>query len=328
MNDLVALKSKVLAAFDRLAQIRTVDDIERIILQGQGLSPDTYRSYMTHVRSMAEFVGLHISPLEWTAGDIEAFFDHTSQRCGANTAVNYLCGVKNVLKRVSEMFAGVWRSPFEDLSPAAIKKMSRKELNQTKLALSQNEVAALLERLAADGSTSGKQTRAAVLVMLLTGLRAQEACDLTYESLDLDTDSGTWYVSGIGKGGKPYREELHPQAMNAMVDAFRAQHGRAWGAGDYLLHSSNGRMKKAALWIRLHKLGEELKAAGRIRPAVEFSAHLFRRTYCTQLVKLGMPVHQVQEHSRHSNVETLTAHYVDDRASTAPYLDQLLGVAG
>ena len=213
------------------------------------------------------------------------------------------------------------------MSEATRAKIRRIEQHPTKLALSQKEVTALTDYMARDDSVSGYQTQAAVLLMLCTGLRAQEACDLTYESLDYDSDASTWFVAGIGKGGKPYRLALHPTAMDAMKKAFKIQHGRTWRSGDYLLHSTNGRLRKAALWCRLKKLGDELKAEGKIRPAIEFSAHLFRRTFITQLCKLGMPIHAVQEHSRHSNIETMTSHYVDDRQPVRPYLDTLLGVA-
>jgi len=326
MNDLEVVRNRILESLDRLQQIRTVDDVERLILQGQGLSHNSYSTYMTAVRSAAAFLGDR-SPLEWTPEDIEAFYDSTVKRCGISTATTYLAGLRHVFKRLSAMLAGMWETPFEKMSEATAKKLRRSELHQTKLAMSRREVTALLAYLDADKSVAGQQTRAAVLTMLATGLRAQEVCDLTYDSLDLDTDSGGWTLAGIGKGGKPFFMAVHPMALEAMTAAFRAQHGRAWRDGDYLLHSTRGRLQKPALWCKLKKVGAALVERGELRPSVEFSAHLFRRTFCTQLIRLGMKPHQVQEHSRHSSIETLLTHYVDDRQSTAPYLDTLLGVA-
>ena len=327
MNDLEVVRNRISESIDRLQQMRTVDDVERLILQGQGLSACSYSTYMTGVRSAATFIG-DKSPLEWSPEDIEAFYDATVKRCGISTATTYLAGLRHVFKRLSEMFAGMWETPFEKMSEGTTKKLRRNELHQTKLAMSQREVTALLAYRAADPSVAGLQTRAAVLLMLTTGLRAQEACDLTYNSFGLDTDNGSWTLSGIGKGGKPFYMNIHPMTMEAMTAAFVAQHGWTWLPGDYLLHSTRGRLKKPALWHRLKKLGADLVARGELRPSVEFSAHLFRRTFCTQMVKLGMPAHQVEEHLRYSSIGTLITHYIDDRESIMPYLDRLLGVAG
>lgn len=51
--------------------------------------------------------------------------------------------------------------------------------------------------------------------------------------------------------------------------------------------SVRGRLRKSTLWVRLNTIGEDLKPQGVVRQSIEFSAHLFRRSFLTQLSKAG-----------------------------------------
>jgi hypothetical protein len=56
-----------------------------VFLLGQGLSPNTYRSYLQAVKQFYSFTeGKH--PLQVTSGDIEAFYDDLVQRVDRSTA--------------------------------------------------------------------------------------------------------------------------------------------------------------------------------------------------------------------------------------------------
>jgi hypothetical protein len=54
--------------------IKYFEDFETLLLRGAGLSPHTYRSYLTAVRQLYEYTN-GLNPLQITPGHIEAFYD-------------------------------------------------------------------------------------------------------------------------------------------------------------------------------------------------------------------------------------------------------------
>jgi len=82
------------------------------------------------------------------------------------------------------------------------------------------------------------------------------------------------------------------------------------------------------LWHRIRQLGREAVERGLIRPTLEFTPHLMRRSYITQLYRSGMKLKALQAKSRHKSLDVLIGHYIDDSEPAAPYLARILeGVA-
>jgi integrase len=191
----------------------------------------------------------------------------------------------------------------------------------------------VLAYLAKDKSQKGLQNRAIVLTLFTTGLRAQELCDLTWDNLHHDTDRDKWYLTGIGKGSKPFNQEVHPDAVQAILDAFLGKFKAMPSDGPIFTSLSNypgkkpSKLSKAVLWLRLKDIGDALKDAKVIRQDIEFSAHLFRRSYLTLLAKSGMNLRAIQGISRHASIETLAKHYIDDTESPRAYLDKIMAVS-
>jgi len=76
------------------------------------------------------------------------------------------------------------------------------------------------------------------------------------------------------------------------------------------------------------RVGERLKAAKLIRNSLEFTPHLMRRSYVTQLYKAGMKLKALQKKSRHRSMEVLINHYVDDSEPASPYLNKIFDIGG
>lgn len=321
---MVNLQEKALQAVKSFGEIGSFKDLEMWLMKGQGLSNNSYKTYMQAVKLFYEHVGgLH--PLQWTPAHIEDFYDAQREKNGIGTAYNRIAGLKNLCKSIKAQLP-FWESPFDIMSEKTKSKINTTAKGQKKKALYVNEVRGVFEYLAADTSLKGLQNHAIILTLFTTGLRAQELCDLTYDSIEHDTDTGAWYLSGIGKGSKPYQVEVWPQAIEKIKEAFRAQFGRDLRPGEPLFYNLRGtRMQKPAMWTRMKSVEKVLKNGGVIRHDIEFSAHLFRRSYLTLLNKAGMGITALQEHSRHSNIQTLTGHYIDNKESTRPYLDSILG---
>jgi hypothetical protein len=78
------------------------------------------------------------------------------------------------------------------------------------------------------------------------------------------------------------------------------------------------------LWHRIGNIGKQAVEAGILRGSLQFTPHLFRRSYITQLYRSGMKLKALQKKSRHRSLDVLINHYIDDSESAALYLAKIL----
>jgi integrase len=347
---------------ERFSQVESFDDVERLFLRGQGLSKNSYESYLTAVKGMYEHTD-GLNPLQWTPADVESFYDALRERVGVNTAYVRMAGLKNFCKTVQAQLP-FWESPFDVMGEKLKRKLSTSAAGEKKQPLYQAELDAViayledrsryeageLHRRNVKRSAKRKkatrihdtervnvkrlQDRAIVLTLVTTGLRAAELLSLTRDSLEHDTDLDAWFLSGIGKGNKPFTIEVDPAAVNAIFEAFRTQFRRDPRPSERLFWTVPNHpdaepkpMSKATLWVRLRNIGDELKRSGHVRQSLEFSAHLFRRTFATLGVKNGMSVWELKEAGRWSSVETANKHYVSVERRTRQYTQRFVAAS-
>lgn len=324
-NVLLGLR-KAKEVFDK---IHSFEDVETYLLRGQGLSPNTYKCYLTAVKQLYAFTE-GLNPIQVTPGHIEAFYDDVSQRVDRNTAYLRIRGLKRFFAGISKVIPG-YVSPFDVMDKKLTKKLNRtKKGNRTKKALFKGEVKALLSWLAEDASIKGVADHAIVFMLVTSGLRASELCQLRFRDLELD-ESGTWKAVFTGKGGEDAEQELYTPALEAARAYFAEQFNRDPRPDDYLLYSLpafNGdaprKLTPHRLWVRVKSIGERAKEAGVIKRDINFSPHLFRRSYATVLYKSGMKIKAIQEKTRHASIETLVKHYVYDDDPASPFLQAAL----
>jgi integrase len=311
-------------AQELLEGIHSFEDIERVFLQGAGLSPNTYRCYLQAVKDFYRFTnGKH--PLQVTPGDIEAWYDNLSKRVDRSTAALRVAGLKRFFAGIRNVLP-IYTSPFELMTDKLRAKMTRtKKGNRTKKALTVAELAGILNALKERGGLRNLQDRAIIWMLAGSGLRAAELCSLRWKDLDLVV--GTWTARFTGKGDKAAEQELYAPAVEATLEAFRLQHHREPRPEDALFYTIPimptqriAPLRAPTLWARIVRVGRMARAAGILTRELQFSPHLFRRSYATALYKSGMGLKAIQEKTRHSNLETLTRHYIDDAAPATPFL--------
>ena len=83
-------------------------------------------------------------------------------------------------------------------------------------------------------------------------------------------------------------------------------------------------MTPHCLWVRIKQIGEAVRNAGIIKRDLNFSPHLFRRSFATLLYKSGMKIKAIQEKTRHANIDVLVKHYIHDEEPASPYFERLL----
>jgi len=222
--------------------IKSFEDIERIFLRGQGLSYNTYRSYLTAVRQFYEFTD-GLNPLQVTPAWIEMFYDHLIQKVDISTAHLRICGLKKFLAGIRRVVP-FYSSPFEIMSASLNRKLNRsKGRYRTKQALTKTELKTLLAWLYQDKSIKGLENYAIVLMLVTSGLRASELCQLSWESLY--REDGRIIASFVGKGGKSAEQELYLSAVEATDTYFKAQFRRTPEPCDwfyYTLENYSGRL--------------------------------------------------------------------------------------
>ena len=130
---------------------------------------------------------------------------------------------------------------------------------------------------------------------LLTGLREQELCHLTWADVELgNLDITTLRVSGEGKQGfspKDYEERVIPipRELAELLEKLP----RRWPV---VFPTKTGR-PKTHLLRRLKEIAEAAKVTGA-------TLHKFRHTYATRLLESGSDIVTVQKLMGHSDIET------------------------
>ena len=307
--------------------IRSFEDIEVNLLKGQGLAAGTYRTYMTPIRQLYEFTS-GLNPFQIRASHIEAFYDQMREKVDRNSLYNKIQGLKRFFKGIQTLAPG-WRSPFEVMPERLAKKLNRSKKTKTKKALTTKEVRDLLAWLESrrDLSILDALRYATAYQLVTSGLRAAELCSLRWKNLEYL--EGKWTAYFTGKGDVPAEQELYTGAVQASRYYFKMQFHRDPHPDDYLFYTepTKGRqvmpLDPHALWYRIKQLGKEAEAQGIIKRHLNWSPHLFRRSYATALYKSGMKLKAIMEKTRHSNIEVLAKHYISDEEPAAPYFDRV-----
>ncbi len=319
------IRRSVLKGLQEIDEISSFDDVERLFLRGVGNSPATYKVYRNKVKLFYDFTnGMH--PLLVKPADIEAFYDQRIKRVGRQTAYLDIQALKCFFKGV-ERTVPFYVSPFKKMPDKLLKKLSKTKQNGTKKALNRAEVRRLFDYLGKDKTEQGLEDYAIIRFLYATGLRGAELCAMTWGSIEYDEDKGSYYVNGIGKGSRPFRQEVvDPEAVTAaeryFEKAFRRKpkgENRAFWTVPTNFSKERRPLPYPSLRYRIDRVGERVKAAGVITRDIEFTSHLFRRSIITNLSKAGMRVKALQNFSRHASVETLLKHYVDDDEPASKY---------
>lgn len=142
--------------------------------------------------------------------------------------------------------------------------------------------------------------RLIIYLLLYTGIRVTELVSAKLGDIDLLTMQ--LYVRG--KGGKvrevPLRSEV-VEVIKDYLDTERREH--RFHESEYLLLTQRaGRMDRDAINKLLNKYGKIL--------GIEMWPHKFRHTFCTRLLKLGVPLTTVSKLAGHSSIQTTVAFYI------------------
>lgn len=323
---------------EMLSKVKNLRDVERYFLKGNGLSKNTYRTYLSAVKSFCHFTKFK-PPTKYNLADVESYYDHILEKGGIGTAYLRIAGLKKFFAGIAKVIPWpYYRNVFEDLEKpenAKLKeKLSRTGKVKKQLAMSQEEVMNLLKWLKKDRTEYGQGNYAMVFMFLTSGLRSFEMAQLTWGKIE--RVDGIYYARFRGKGSttEEDRQELYEPAVRAAKRYFMKTFDQTPGKDDHLFwtvptypgEDRRPMVKHQTLWVRINKIGFAAKEAGIIRDSIHFTPHLFRRTFASILEKMQMPVSAIQVKTRHKSLETLQNHYLSNEELAAPYFDKAFAV--
>ena len=140
-----------------------------------------------------------------------------------------------------------------------------------------------------------------VLLLLYTGIRVSELVSIRLKDLDFLT----MQLHVVGKGGKirevPLRSEVVEVAKEYMATE-RREH--KFSESEYLLLTQrSGKMDRDAVNKLLNKHGDYL--------GITMRPHKFRHTFCTRLLKAGVPLTTTAKIAGHARIQTTAAFYIN-----------------
>jgi len=260
----------------------------------RGYSPSTVRAYGTDLRMFREFLESRIgrvpSPAEIKREQIIQFGVSLRGTAPLTLRRKYAC--------ISSFFGFLQDMGYAQANPA--RRLPLPRVSEYVPVFLSEEMA---QRLIA--AADSPWTKAAVVLLLSTGIRRSEAVAITLD--DLDPEKRQLLVRG--KGGKervvPPTEQA-VEAIQAYLPHRTKTQSRHLFVSAWKGHPIHGRCINRMLKIVIRKAG--LEGQG-------ITAHKLRHTFATHLIRQGVDIRTVQELLGHSELET-TAKYLHSDTKT------------
>lgn len=142
--------------------------------------------------------------------------------------------------------------------------------------------------------------RAIVLTLLYTGIRVSELCEIKLRYLDFLIN----HLKIVGKGGKVREVPLKPEVTEGIKAYLPDRADSKYAQSENLFLGQRGPLQRDAVNTLLERLADKAGLDVRLKP------HTFRHTFCTRLVKKGVPLPVISKLAGHSSIETTARFYL------------------
>lgn len=253
----------------------------QVYLEGfrqNGKSEGTIEQYDLHLRRMLSYISKNVQDIE--DDDLIAYlYKYRDIRKVSNRYLNNMRLVFNSFFRWLQRRKVILRNPVDGLEPIKYRQVVKKPLSPEEL----EKVRCACER---------ERDLAIVEFLYSSAVRVSELCQLNREDVSWKSDD----VLVLGKGNKEREVYLNARAhlhLKQYLES-RSDNTPALFVGS---KSPNHRLTKAGIRNILNKIGATAGVEN-VHP------HRFRRTSATDLLRMGMPIEQVQELLGHVKIET------------------------
>lgn len=256
-------------------------------MREEGRSPNTIKNYLADIKHFQEFVGVHTGDGVSAAAQItlKKFVQHLKKSGLAVSTINRR--IQSLRTFFNVLIKEGYRSdnPLDGIKPLKVAKQ-----NETKW-LERHQVRAIFEAI--DNYPQGEEKRvrdrAIISVLVNTGLRVSELCNLKLEHLDFENG----IIEVTGKGSK-YRKVPFPKASQKAVKRWLQYRDLDT---PYLFHTERSpRMTDRAVQHIAQKLSERLN--------FKFTVHQLRHTALKNIADATGKIEIVASVAGHEDVNT------------------------
>jgi integrase/recombinase XerC len=287
-------------------------------LEGRGASRLTISGYLRDLRLFSTwFVKTNreqVSPENLTPIDIRLYRGHLIAEKMRPATINRRLAA---LRSFGSMLHETWDMPFNpaggirgvDKQKIAPKWLDKKQQTALIRALERQVMAARSE----PARRQALRDRAAVILLLNSGLRVSELCALDLDDLELRERGGKLRVRS-GKGDKAREIPLNKTARAAVKAWLELHLGE--GQGPFLTGKRNIRLTPSGFERRLRLIGQMI--------GIEVNPHSLRHTFAKNLVDAGVSLEKVAALMGHENLNTTRIYTIpgeDDLEKAVDTLD-------
>lgn len=239
--------------------------------------------------------GVAVLAVNVTPLDIRQYREWLKEKKYKPATINHRLSDLRIFLRWSVSMGHIAVNPADRIKPVKLARraprwLTRPQCNAMLRLAEQRVLLAAKNRLTFTGAIAVRNL-AIVTLLLNTGLRVSELCDLKTDDIELRPRSGLLTVRS-GKGGK-YREiPLNLDARQAVQGWLKA---RPVG-GAYLFTTPGDRMTRQLVEHHLSEFGRRL--------GFKLSPHLLRHTFAKNLVDSGVSLDRVAMLLGHSDLST------------------------
>lgn len=130
-----------------------------------------------------------------------------------------------------------------------------------------------------NGEKVSKRDRMIIFLLMYTGVRVSELCDIRVKNIDFLTSQ----LKINGKGGKVREVPLKLEVVESIKEYLAERVESQFSDSEYLILGQRGVLKRDAINTLLEKYTKEFEFGIKLKP------HTFRHTFCTRLVSKGVP---------------------------------------
>ncbi|MCM3625535.1 tyrosine-type recombinase/integrase [Brevibacillus borstelensis] len=275
--------------------MEVIQQFEEYLVEN-GIAPKTIESYIGDVRAFCVYLeGMGVEQ----PTDLKRFYVSTYK----NHLMETKYAVATINKKINSLQAFNLFLIERKLTTEQVVTLRKDRIKVA--AGSEGEVEVFTEQevnqllfFAQDRSKVSLRNHLIVWLLLYTGVRVSELCGIQLSDLDYLTNT----LRVTGKGGK-YREiPLRPDLVDLIKEYIRSerQENKHRDSPYLLLSQRADKLHKDAVNTLLEGLERQL--GFRLYP------HKFRHTFCSRLLKKGVPLTTVSKLAGHAHIQT-TAHY-------------------
>lgn len=260
--------------------------------QHRGAAESTLRQYARGAAALIHT--LRADPSRWKAVQVRKFMLDRARHCGAGTTQKLITSLRAFLRYLR--FRGLCSADLDQAVPA----FAHWRLARLPRCLSAEEVDRLIA--ACDGSSPRRlRDRAIILMLARLGLRAGDVSQLRLS--DIDWQCGTLRV--VGKGRHEVRLPLPQDVGEAILRYLECRLPVDSADRVFLRHIAPFKPLLSGHGVS-NVVKRALRRAGIQAPAK--GAHLLRHTAATEMLRHGVPLHQIGLVLRHRSLD-MTAYY-------------------